>query len=203
MDRNPSLKANTRSFAASQISSNFMEYGGSLLCSQQPATCPCLVPDKSNPDLHIFFFQISFNIILPSKIRSSKPPLSSFPHQYAVWIPVLSSSPHQYAVWIPVLSSSPHQYAVWIPVLSSFPHQYAVWIPLLSLSCPLSRLFSLPPWPYYAHAIWWEIIITKFTFDHWRRDHRAVPKRRAPVIHWCSAKSQNNGQLHCAAAQAP
>ena len=161
MDRNPSLKANTRSFAASQISSNFMEYGGSLLCSQQPATCPCLVPDKSNPDLHIFFFQISFNIILPSKIRSSKPPLSSFPHQYAVWIP------------------------------------------LLSLSCPLSRLFSLPPWPYYAHAIWWEIIITKFTFDHWRRDHRAVPKRRAPVIHWCSAKSQNNGQLHCAAAQAP
>jgi hypothetical protein len=45
----------------------------SLLCSIQPTSEPCSEPDESNPHLHNTF-DMYFNIILPSKLKSCERP---------------------------------------------------------------------------------------------------------------------------------
>ena len=70
--------------------------------SQVPATCPCPEPDKSISRLPIHFLKISFNIILPSRSRSSKWSLSlRSPHQNLV-----SACPVPYTCYMPCLSHS-------------------------------------------------------------------------------------------------
>jgi hypothetical protein len=45
-----------------------MEAGGSVSCSQEPASDPYHEPDKSSPHLTPYFFKIHFNIILQLNI---------------------------------------------------------------------------------------------------------------------------------------
>ena len=65
----------------SQLVKN-MEPEGSLPHSQDPAICPCTVPDQSSPYPQSHFLKINFNIILPSRPCSCKWSLSlRFIHQ--------------------------------------------------------------------------------------------------------------------------
>jgi hypothetical protein len=58
-----------------------MEPEGSLLYSQQPATCPYPKADQSSPRPPSHFLKIHFNIILPSMPGSVKrSPSLRFPH---------------------------------------------------------------------------------------------------------------------------
>ena len=64
------------------------------------------------------------------------------------------------------------------PLSFSFPRQFP-FSPLCA-KCPAYRLFLLDF--INVHAIRWGILIIKLTFYHWRKNHRAVPKRRVPII---------------------
>ena len=49
--------------ASQELSSHFVEPKGSLLCSQEPTTCPYSEPDESNP-IPILFFEYRFQFYL-------------------------------------------------------------------------------------------------------------------------------------------
>jgi hypothetical protein len=66
-----------------------MEPEGSSPHAQEPATSPYPDPDQAVYALQSYFSMIHFNIILPSKSRSSKSSLSFiFPNQNPLRIPV-------------------------------------------------------------------------------------------------------------------
>ena len=67
-----------------------MEPESSLLHSQKPSTCPYPDPDQTSPWAQSYFLNIHFNIILPSKPRSSKLLLLSGVHTKIVYTPLLS-----------------------------------------------------------------------------------------------------------------
>jgi len=52
--------------------SAFMECEGSLLCSQEPTTGPCLKPDKSNPCPHTLLHRDPSSDYFLMSIKSSK-----------------------------------------------------------------------------------------------------------------------------------
>ena len=91
--------------------------------SQQPANCLYPEPNKRSARYSLYFCKTHFNIMFPSKPRSSECSLSSrFPHQNSVYISLLSAHatfpahlmflrlPQYYFVWI-TNHEAPH-YAV-------------------------------------------------------------------------------------------
>ena len=68
-----------------------MEPKSLLPHSQKPATSPYPDPDQSSPWPQSYFLKIHFNIILPSKPRSSKLLLPSGVSTKIVFTPLLSS----------------------------------------------------------------------------------------------------------------
>jgi len=79
-----------------------MEPGGSLLRSQEPATCPYLEPDQSSPRPNNLLLEDPLNVNLPYTPRSSKRYISlRFPHQNSA-----CTSPFPHTCCIPKPSHS-------------------------------------------------------------------------------------------------
>ena len=64
----------------SKISQHFTEPVRSLLCSQEPAICPCPQPDSVHY-LPFYFFDNNFNLSLPSTLCL---PCGLFPYDFSI-----------------------------------------------------------------------------------------------------------------------
>jgi len=74
MQHDPSSEV--KSFSQSKNSQYFMEHKGSLPWSQKPTTLPLFWARSIQSTLPFCFLKVYFNIILPTKPRSSKWSLS-------------------------------------------------------------------------------------------------------------------------------